>query len=40
MRTRRAEWECRSRVAEVLKPCLGVLARHQVYVTIISMITR
>jgi hypothetical protein len=30
MRTRRAEWERRSCVAEVFEPCLGVLARHQV----------
>ena len=28
-----AEWERWSCVAEVLEPYLGVLARHQVYVT-------
>ena len=34
MRTRRAEWERRSRAAEVFEPCLGILARYQVYPTI------
>jgi hypothetical protein len=37
IRTRRAEWERRSCVAEEFEPrCLGILARHQVYVTIIK----
>ena len=30
VRTRRAEWERRSCVAEVFEPCLGVLAQYQV----------
>ena len=34
MRTSRVEWESRNHVAEVFEPCMGVLARHQVYVTI------
>jgi hypothetical protein len=34
MWTRRAEWERLGRVAEVFEPCLGILARYQVYVTI------
>jgi hypothetical protein len=37
MRTRRAEWERRSYVAEVFDPtCLGILARHWVYVRTIQ----
>jgi hypothetical protein len=32
----RVEWERRSYVAEESEPCLGVLARHQVYITIIQ----
>jgi hypothetical protein len=34
MRTRRAEWERRSCVAEVFESCLGVLTWHQVYSTL------
>ena len=36
VRTRRAECERRSCVAEVFEPCLGILARHQVYITTIQ----